>query len=750
MMDERKEPYIEQQAEGNALYTELQRQTLAEAQRLSGKVWTDYNAHDPGVTLADTANYALIELDYKLGFPLPDYLSDRESAFDPERFGLFPPADVYTTAPITADDYRRLLLARIPGLEDVLVSCDKETGGYTMRPVVSPFEDAPEDIERQVWQVYNSHRNLCEHLDRVETAHPEELEFHADFEIEAGHDATALLAEIYRTILRYLCHTATLSTPEEDAEGIFPETWLEGSEDIVRTVIPKQKDTESELYMQLRGIGGIRSFATCYLMRDGEPASDLSQGFGLKIPRKDEELKVRIRCGRTEVKPDMEKFLTLLETIHRIEERNRDKKTSGTTHCWSIPSGTFRDIFSHYPIASDFPPCYCLSPGTQPPSSFGAYTQLHDWAMKNGLEELERLPVALSIREEDFSMEDRRLKSRYLDFLDRLYGIDTFPDWLQEMDAYGETEEETLLRRMDCLRQAARLLRCRAQAPDFTSSDSRKGGSYNIAAAKERFCRLLGINMDESRPSGNVLPGHNLVLMKNGGKSPSFRDKLTARLIDEKLLDADHVEMLEPMEHPKDRKEVLEQYAMLRRELPVFNHNFISGGLFRGGIRLSDYRIVPAAENEYMLVFRNREERIWMNLGRTDSKEQLNEFGNILRRYLLELNRACETLYIVEPSLSGRNQPFILWLVLPAWTARFHTPRFRDACRSLLRSLIPAHITGTLYWMDCGPMQEFEDCYHLWRKALEKKYDEDASILLDEMEDILGKAEETEALDDTD
>ena len=548
MMDERKEPYIEQQAEGNALYTELQRQTLAEAQRLSGKVWTDYNAHDPGVTLADTANYALTELDYKLGFPLPDYLSDRESAFDPERFGLFPPADVYTTAPITADDYRRLLLARIPGLEDVLVSCDKETGGYTMRPVVSPFEDAPEDIERQVWQVYNSHRNLCEHLDRVETAHPEELEFHADFEIEAAHDATALLAEIYRTILRYLCHTATLSTPEEDAEGIFPETWLEGSEDIVRTVIPKQKDTESELYMQLRGIGGIRSFATCYLMRDGEPASDLSQGFGLKIPRKDEELKVRIRCGRTEVKPDMEKFLTLLETIHRIEERNRDKKTSGTTHCWSIPSGTFRDIFSHYSIASDFPPCYCLSPGTQPPSSFGAYTQLHDWAMKNGLEELERLPVALSIREEDFSMEDRRLKSRYLDFLDRLYGIDTFPDWLQEMDAYGETEEETLLRRMDCLRQAARLLRCRAQAPDFTSSDSRKGGSYNIAAAKERFCRLLGINMDESRPSGNVLPGHNLVLMKNGGKSPSFRDKLTARLIDEKLLDADHVEMLEPME----------------------------------------------------------------------------------------------------------------------------------------------------------------------------------------------------------
>ena len=42
MMDERKEPYIEQQAAEDALYTRLQQQTLAEVQRMSGKVWTDY------------------------------------------------------------------------------------------------------------------------------------------------------------------------------------------------------------------------------------------------------------------------------------------------------------------------------------------------------------------------------------------------------------------------------------------------------------------------------------------------------------------------------------------------------------------------------------------------------------------------------------------------------------------------------------------------------------------------------------
>lgn len=751
MMDERKEPYIEQQAAEDALYTRLQQQTLAEVQRMSGKVWTDYNAHDPGVTLADIANYALAELDYKLGFTLADSLSEKGRPFGPERFGLHAPLDAYTTAPVTADDYRRLLLARIPELENVSVTCDKETGGYTFRLLLSPFEDTPEDIERQAKDVYNSHRNLCEHLDRVETVKPEELEFHADFEIEPGSDATELLAEAYLTILRYLAGSVRIDTPEKDNGNLPPEAWLEGSEDAVRVTVPSQKDTESELYLQLRGIEGIRSFATCYLMRDGEPVTDLSQGFSLKIPHKDKELKVRIRCGHTEVKPDVEAFHVRLETSYRIRSRIREKEGSRTAYGWSLPEGSFHDIYGHYPLSQDFPPCYRLSSGETPATPFEAYVRLYDKAIEDGLEESGRLPRALSIREEDFNLADKELKSRYLDFLDKLYGVETWPDWLKESGGYGETEEEALLRRTDCLRHIARLLRDRSKGPDCTTSEPvLEDGRYNVATAKERFCRLLGINMDEGKPSGNVLPGHNLILMRESEKGMSFRDKLSARLIDEKLLDTGHVEAVTPVALPAGRKETLEQYALLRKELPVFNHNFIHAGLFRGGIRLSDYRIVPAAESEWMLVFRNREENVWMNLGRTDDRIRLNLLANILRRYLLELNRACETLYIVEPVLGDPKRPFTLWLVLPSWTARFHAPRFREACRTLLRSLLPAHLTGTIYWMDCGPMQEFEDCYLLWRKALERDYKEDAAILLDHINELLNQSACIQPLDDTD
>ena len=74
--------YIRQLAENENLYSYLQRQTLEEVHRLSGKVWTDFNAHDPGVTLVDIANYALTEMDYKLGFGTMDYLTGEDGIFE--------------------------------------------------------------------------------------------------------------------------------------------------------------------------------------------------------------------------------------------------------------------------------------------------------------------------------------------------------------------------------------------------------------------------------------------------------------------------------------------------------------------------------------------------------------------------------------------------------------------------------------------------------------------------------------------
>ena len=48
---------------------------LGHVQRLSRRIWTDYNVHDPGITILELLCYALTDLGYRASFPLPDLLA---------------------------------------------------------------------------------------------------------------------------------------------------------------------------------------------------------------------------------------------------------------------------------------------------------------------------------------------------------------------------------------------------------------------------------------------------------------------------------------------------------------------------------------------------------------------------------------------------------------------------------------------------------------------------------------------------
>ena len=43
--------------------------------KLSGKIWTDHNVHDPGVTMLETLIYGLLDLGYRTQLPIEDLLA---------------------------------------------------------------------------------------------------------------------------------------------------------------------------------------------------------------------------------------------------------------------------------------------------------------------------------------------------------------------------------------------------------------------------------------------------------------------------------------------------------------------------------------------------------------------------------------------------------------------------------------------------------------------------------------------------
>ena len=48
---------------------------LSHAQKLSNRIWTDYNVHDPGITIIELISYALTDLGYRASYPVKDLLS---------------------------------------------------------------------------------------------------------------------------------------------------------------------------------------------------------------------------------------------------------------------------------------------------------------------------------------------------------------------------------------------------------------------------------------------------------------------------------------------------------------------------------------------------------------------------------------------------------------------------------------------------------------------------------------------------
>ena len=97
---------------------------------LGSKLWTDYNIHDPGITLLEALCYALTDLGYRTSFDIKDLLAlkenetaDADGQFpDDKRQALFTARNILTINPCTTDDFRKLLI-NIDGIKNGWLFC---------------------------------------------------------------------------------------------------------------------------------------------------------------------------------------------------------------------------------------------------------------------------------------------------------------------------------------------------------------------------------------------------------------------------------------------------------------------------------------------------------------------------------------------------------------------------------------------------------------------------------------------------
>ncbi len=90
----------------------LRREGITHIEALGSSLWTNYNPHDPGITLLETLCFAINDLGYRSSFSMKDLLAPAPDKPRPApgEGPLFSARSILTCHPVTTLDYRKLLV----------------------------------------------------------------------------------------------------------------------------------------------------------------------------------------------------------------------------------------------------------------------------------------------------------------------------------------------------------------------------------------------------------------------------------------------------------------------------------------------------------------------------------------------------------------------------------------------------------------------------------------------------------------
>ncbi|MCB0563233.1 MAG: hypothetical protein KDD01_02530 [Phaeodactylibacter sp.] len=91
-------------------YGFLRERGLALIERLASDIWTDYNVHDPGITLLEALCYAITDLGHRTGFEVKDILATEGASSSKAEPPIFTAREILTNNPWTTTDWRKLLV----------------------------------------------------------------------------------------------------------------------------------------------------------------------------------------------------------------------------------------------------------------------------------------------------------------------------------------------------------------------------------------------------------------------------------------------------------------------------------------------------------------------------------------------------------------------------------------------------------------------------------------------------------------
>ena len=416
----------------NLEYQALREEGIKHISQLSGKVWTDHNLHDPGITILELLCYALTDLTYRTHHKIEDLLTTETN--DKQEDNFYTAAQILGCNPLTILDYRKMLIdidgVRNAWLEvaeknekDIFINEAGDSlqfGPETNRKLVlnglynvylelenvRPYEEISNNgsgeeqtsISRILSEVENrlqQHRNLCEDFVSINILQDEPIAIESNIELISDADPEKTLLKIYNIIREFLSPTLRYYTLEEllkmgkTSDEIFegrPLIFSGSSQDTPQIDSHGFIDTDdldkldlkteihvSDLYNQLMNLSEIHAIKSLSLknLLQGDEISN-GEPWCLKLTPNHrpvfEPEKSSIQFSKGVIPLGVNETAVKQQYKEHLSNYLKAKLTNQQLDL-PIPEGEYRDLNDYYSIQHELPLTYGVGKGEIPDSA---------------------------------------------------------------------------------------------------------------------------------------------------------------------------------------------------------------------------------------------------------------------------------------------------------------------------------------------------------------------------------------------
>nr|WP_068890806.1 hypothetical protein [Pedobacter panaciterrae] len=381
-------------------YEELRKAAIGSIEKTGSDIWTDYNVHDPGITMLELLCYAITDLSYRANNTIPDLLATPKDAKANILKHFFSASKILPNNAVTINDYRKLIID-IEGVKNAwlqkrslsifaditlkkLQFTQPESPKWEPVDVLGYYDillefdtnvtndDLKELIKKEVWEMLMRNRNLCEDFLTINEVTKQEFRLCSEIELKSDADPFDTLAELFFNIQLYLTPLIKFYWLNDLIDnGYTSDVIFEGpllihgfiKEEELLTSDLKTEIHLSDIMQQMLNVSGVSNILEI-IFNPIDQTKELDNKWIIAVQRGKQPIinilnsNVLIYKNGIPLRPDMNiikgKFDKLMNNYITGNDLVR-------TEDIEFDSGTFEDTGNYYSIQNHFPKNYGIS-----------------------------------------------------------------------------------------------------------------------------------------------------------------------------------------------------------------------------------------------------------------------------------------------------------------------------------------------------------------------------------------------------